>query len=351
MEIQCISFTQTGWKLGKKLQKSHPELKIRCVTKCRQYYETEDYVAETLQQWVGYHIKEKQPLIFIGACGIAVRAIAPFVRDKLSDPPVLVVDEQGNYVIPILSGHVGGANALARTIAQTLSAIPVITTATDLQEKFAVDLFAKKNHLKIMNKEGIARVSAKILAGEPIVLYMEPGHWNEEEKLPEGLQVITNSPTSFVDVAITTKDFKDQAALWLCPTNLVLGMGCRKDKEPEDIAHLIEDTLKDQGFLEMQVEALVSIDLKKDEKGFLFWSKSKDIPFRTYSSEMLSTVQGVFSTSNFVKEHVGVDNVCERAALCGCKGKGKLIYPKHAVNGMTIAIAESEWRVTFDETN
>ena len=112
------------------------------------------FVRESIGEWTEKQMGKNHGLLFIGACGIAVRAIAPQLVDKLQDSPVLVMDEQGRFVIPLLCGHVGGANELARLLSQVSGACPVITTATDIWKKFAVDLIAKKNHLYIENKEG-----------------------------------------------------------------------------------------------------------------------------------------------------------------------------------------------------
>ena len=120
----------------------------------------------SLSDWTRQQFAEKNAIVVIGACGIAVRMIAPFVSDKLSDSPVVVADEAGTFVIPLLSGHMGGANELAEQIAGQIGGIPVITTATDVNHTFSVDLFAKKCGLSIYNREGIAKVSAKILDGK-----------------------------------------------------------------------------------------------------------------------------------------------------------------------------------------
>lgn len=134
-------------------------------------------VQESVSVWAGEQMAAHHALVFVGACGIAVRAIAPWITDKLHDSPVLVMDEQGQYVIPLLSGHVGGANELAVRLAGELGAVPVITTATDLHGSFAVDLFAKRNDLWIHNREGIARVSAKYWQARKLPCPYRQGIW------------------------------------------------------------------------------------------------------------------------------------------------------------------------------
>ena len=149
----------------------------------------------SLEQWTGACFEKHLPILFIGACGIAVRAIAPFVRDKLSDSAVLVMDEQGRFIIPILSGHVGGANALAKKLADKTGAVLVLTTATDVEGTFSVDVFAMENGLQIKNRDGIRKVSAKLLRGEKVTITWEDGiqaaitegSGTEGAELPEGL--------------------------------------------------------------------------------------------------------------------------------------------------------------------
>ena len=121
------------------------------------------------------------PVIFIGALGIAVRAIAPLIRHKTVDSPVLVLDEAGQFVIPVLSGHLGGANELAQQIAESLHSAAVVTTATDVNGLFAVDVFARKNGLRVCNPEAIRHVSGKLLQGEIIVMAVDPACMSPEE--------------------------------------------------------------------------------------------------------------------------------------------------------------------------
>ena len=173
MKLSIISFTQNGRVLSKKIAKLLDEMEYTLYTKykaCCQEEQTVRFVTQSIGEWAEEQFAERKAfqtsdaLVFIGACGIAVRAIAPHITDKLHDSPVLVMDEKGEYVIPILSGHVGGANELAVSLAEKTGAKPVITTATDIHNQFAIDLFAKKNGLTIVNKDGIAKVSSKVIA-------------------------------------------------------------------------------------------------------------------------------------------------------------------------------------------
>lgn len=344
MILSIISFTENGIRLSRQIETLAGELpeitEIKVATKwggAKEKPECPPYVTCRCGEWAGKQMGERNALLFIGACGIAVRAIAPYVDNKLYDSPVLVADELGTYVIPLLSGHMGGANELAAALAEHLSALPVITTATDLNHKFSVDIFAKKNHLAVMNKDGIAKVSSKVLRGEEIKMSIE----NYPPKTPVDI-VVTS------DIQKVEKNYFD-ASLVLMPKIYAIGMGCRKGKEPEKIEEFIKETLLENKIPEEQVFALSSIDVKKKEEGFLSWTRRRKLPFLTYSAEELTQVPGDFTPSAFVKSQVGVDNVCERAALCACGESGELILRKQAKDGMTIAIAKKTWSVNINE--
>lgn len=380
--LSIISFTEKGAHLSLKLldMLSEEGENAWLYTKCSKYRDGSinkrlRYVYPNTDEWAKVQMSAKNELLFIGACGIAVRAIAPWVANKLYDSPVLVMDELGTYVIPILSGHVGGANEIAAKIGKMTGAIPVITTATDLNRCFAVDIFAKKNYLYIENKNGIAKVSSKVLRGEKISMAIEPlGHAisepetleteeNKTEKVEtvkagkqaeqdnrftNQIEIVDFPPKQPIDVIITSQKQDYNASLILRPKEYVLGMGCKRGKEPEKIEEYIDQTLTALGISKNQVYAICSIDKKRDEAGFLQWSSLERIPFITYSAEELKAVEGDFEVSQFVKSQVGVDNVCERAALKGCGEGGELVYRKHASDGMTIAVAKRDWRVSFD---
>ena len=356
MDIRIISFTEKGIRLSQKVAEVLSDDNVGLFTKCSMEKERKklpmiQYVEESMVDWAGKQMAEKRTLLFIGACGIAVRAIAPCVVDKLHDSAVLVMDEGGNYIIPILSGHLGGANEIAVKIATEMGAIPIITTATDINGKFAVDLFAKRNGLHIENRDGIAKVSSKVLAGKEIHLAVEQGHLDENISIPEEIilsefQII---PDRTADVVITTKAGVEGALLTLKPKEYIIGIGCKRGKEEDKINQFTLNNLDKLGISVEQIMAVVSIDKKKDEPGLVAWCRKRQIPFWTYTAEQLQQMNGEFSASDFVREQVGVDNVCERAALLACQDGGSLVYKKHAEDGMTIAIAKREWRVGFNE--
>ena len=384
MKLAIISFTENGIKLSQTVAKRLSGRKVTLYTKCSRYT-AEDLkvqrVKESLQVWTAQRMAEGDALLFIGACGIAVRAIAPNLTDKLHDVPVLVMDEEGRYVIPILSGHVGGANELARELADLMDARPVITTATDVQKKFAVDLFAKRNHLEIMNKDGIAKVSAKALVGEQLTIAVRAKNIEcyhpkfcevceedfteaENQLLREAsmhkqdqevcgveppLRLVPYVKDQSVDIVVSEMPDNKNALIWLRPRRYVVGMGCRKNKASEELLAFYQETLEQAMVEPGEVYALASIEKKKDEPGLLAISERMRIPFFTYTAEELNRVGACVHSSEFVKAQVGVDNVCERAAFAGCGVSGWLIYEKHAFDGMTIAIAERNWSVILDE--
>lgn len=352
MKLSIISFTENAILLSEKIAKLMGGAECVLYTKCGMYSQERQrvrFVTQSIGEWAKEQFEEANVLLFIGACGIAVRAIAPYIMDKLYDSPVLVMDENGHYVIPLLSGHVGGANELAVSIAERIGAEPVITTATDLNNKFAIDLFAKKNGLIIVNKEGIVKVSSKVLAGKSIVMSVEEGHLEKNVKLPKGIELVEYPPLQKVDVVITSEDREFETAILLRPKEYVIGVGCRKGKEAGKIEDFIISHLQNVGISPVQLFGMASIDVKKDEPGLLTWSHKEKIPFITYTAEELMCVEGDFHKSEFVREKVGVDNVCERAALKMCEPEGELIYEKHTEKGMTIAVAKRDWRVSFDE--
>lgn len=303
---------------------------------------------ESLSQWTGKMFAEKRAMIFVSATGIAVRAIAPWIRDKMTDPPVVTVDEGAQFVIPLLSGHVGGANELARHIADWLEAVPVITTATDVNGKFAVDLFASAYHMTITDRKEAKNISAAVLEGKQIGVFSDL----PIKKLPDGFVM---DRWCEENICITVKDpsFPEKKAsyLRLVPRAVVLGVGCRRGTDPEFMKEKVFAFLKEHGIDPTAVKAIASVDVKQDEPAVLDLKQLFDgeclhqpCEQRFYTPEQLIQVPGDFKESAFVKKQIGVGNVCERSA---CAAGGKLLVEKQAGDGITLAAA-LEWQGELD---
>ncbi|MDC7277964.1 cobalamin biosynthesis protein [Butyrivibrio fibrisolvens] len=297
--IKVVYFTENGKMTLQKLKEAEVQF----------IFEEKEADAD-LKQWTKEAFEMHLPILFIGATGIAVRAIAPFVESKLTDSPVLVMDELGKNVIPILSGHFGGANEIATEIAALAGANAIITTATDINNVFAVDVFAKVNGLKITDKDKIKIVSSKVLKGEKLKLTQ-------------------------------TDDAIEIDELRLEPKRLVLGMGCKKDKPFEDLKAFLNEFYTDQE-LKDNLYAICSIDVKERETGLIKLAQYYGAEFLTFSAEELKNAPGEYQESDFVNETVGVGNVCERAAVLGAGKDSTLIKNKSAKNGMTFAEARRE---------
>lgn len=326
MTCAVIAFTRRGAALGQKLSQAlggtlhvPPRLAASCAG--------ESYTS--MENWTAENWNRAQALIFVGACGIAVRAIAPHVRDKFSDPAVVAVDEAGNFAISLLSGHVGGANVLARRIAAITGGQAVITTATDVNSLFAVDVWARERQLVIADRALAKAVSAALLEGKSIGFSSD---FPAAGTLPEGLTAAAQA----LNIRVTDRAATEANTLALIPKALTLGIGCRRGKTAAEIESAVSRALNGAGLDRRAASSAASIDLKKDEPGLLEFCKNWNLPFYTYSADQLRRAPGEFQHSELVQQVTGVDNVCERAAVMA---GGTLILPKQAANGVTVAVA------------
>lgn len=346
--LLILSFTRTGTELNRKLQEKLGG------TECVGY--APERMADGLcalpenpKEW----IKErwgKDDFLFIGAAGIAVRMIAPSIKDKYSDSAVVVMDEMSRFVIPLLSGHIGGGVSLSRRIAAATGAEAVITTATDVQEKFAVDVFARKHFLAITDRQLAKEISATMLEGKRVGIYAEPEYEDvsfavrkEAEHFPE-LCLCEDEKALFQyenGIYITSKQrAATEKILTLKVQKAVLGIGCRRGTDVQVLERGIQETMASLGLSKDRIEALVSIDLKSEEEGLLQLSENWQIPFYTYAAEELAATGAVSESSEFVRQITGVDNVCERAVNYYLKiqGGGTLIQSKVRKERMTTAV-------------
>ncbi len=350
MKIAVISFTRTGRELAEK---------VACILKKEGHTvhaavkgaEFPDSVRCSLSEWAEVHFRQQDALVFVGAAGIAVRAVAPYIRSKTKDAAVLVLDEKGNYCIPVLSGHIGGGNELALIIGKWLPAVPVITTATDIQGKWAVDVFAVKNNLVIRDMEKAKQISAGLLSGKNVLLSVGMDGIVESGTCPDLLKIrYAEEEESSVRppdiyVGYDRKDFLEKS-LCLIPRVVTAGIGCKRGTDENAIRFAVESTLKKAGIFRESLEKAASIDLKADEKGLTAFCKSSGIPFVTCHADELLKAEGEFSGSEFVKQVTGVDNVCERSALLA--SGGRLVVKKQVHDGITVAIAVRKWGIRFE---
>ena len=270
-----------------------------------------EVIDEALSDWTGKYFHEVKALIFISACGIAVRAIAPHVESKLFDPAVIVIDEAGKFVIPILSGHIGGANELARKISGFIHSQPVITTATDVNNLVAVDEWAVNHDCAIENPETIKHVSGKILEHKRV-------------------GVAVTEQTQVTPFPVT---------LFLRPRNLILGAGCNKNTDPEEFERAAKSFLDGAGVSVLSLKALASIDLKAQEKALVLFARNHNIPFLTFSVSELQSLPGKFTGSQKVLSITGTDNVCERSCMLAGGERAVLLRSKAIYGGITFALA------------
>lgn len=391
--IVCAAyFTKEGEKTGKRLETALVSARQEQAGNDMRFFFHWREEGTSLHEFAGTAFRYHLPLLFIGAAGIAVRTIAPFVYDKTTDSPVLVMDDRGQYVVPMLSGHLGGANDLAGLIAAAIGGKPVITTATDVHGCFAADVFARRNGLAVRNREGIRLAANRALEGQKVRIAVDPEVKILAADIPEDVEVSReeNTPADIVVSRRKPEGFGDagrgveHTPLWLSPKEYVIGMGCRRGKTFEELNRFLLGCILQAGLTELSgvenapeewikehVRAIATIDRKADEPGLQVLAQNWHIPLLTFTAEELNSIPDGFhfTASDFVREVTGVSNVCERAAVMGAAG-GTACYAgacagmkssdrdysrvlpavrRKAGNGITLAAAEGmPFLWTFD---
>lgn len=362
MKLAVISFTKSGCWLCGKLTKRLQEMGYSCKGYVQSRFLNEVHevpglcqISGSLNNWTGQQFGQVGGLIYIGAAGIAVRAIAPFLKDKMTDPAVVVLDEQARFVVSLLSGHIGGANELTSLVSEITGAVPVITTATDVNRKTTIDVWAKKRGLLLSDRTLAKEVAAALLEEEVIGFYSD---YSLNEPVPEGfikgelgrLQVwLTAHVVPGPEHMVSWFCDADGRILRLIPRSLTVGIGCRKGVSAAVIERKIRQVF-DEANLDMRaIAGLFSIDLKQQEEGILKTAEELQVPFCTYGAEILQNITESVTSSVFVQAVTGVDNVCERAALTGAGPGAELLVHKQAGDGVTVAVAEKKMEIGMRE--
>lgn len=370
MNLAVISFTGAGCVVNERLVRLFREQGVMCT----------GYVAErflnlchdmkylvpwmnSLGEWTKSQFESRDGIIFVGAAGIAVRAIAPYVKDKMTDPAVVVVDDQGRFSISLLSGHVGGANDLAERVAELLDAVPVITTATDGHGMFAIDVFARERGFLISDREAAKEISADLLDGRPVGFYSDfpvygklPEGFTREERCRRAVWItFRNRPGEEWPGKLCVSGSvlsETEHVLRLVPKVLSVGIGCRRGTKESVIEAAVCHVFEEYG-LDMQAIACVaSVDLKKKEAGLTEFCRKRNLEFTTCGAGELEKVPGEFTESEFVRETTGTGSVCERAAVWDAmkdsdNGTVQLTVKKQALDGVTVAVAVRHMAVTI----
>ncbi len=342
MRIACVAFTQRGIFLARSLRDGladwGDEVSLSCPQRLAETYDVQAF--QTVGSWASDAWNRADALLFVGATGIPTRAIAPLVCDKMSDPAVVCVDEGAQFAVPLLSGHVGGANELARRAAKLCGAQAVVTTATDVNDVFAVDEWARKNGLAILDRAEARLVSATLLEGRDVGFQSD---YPIAGDLPRNV-VQRKCDTGFV-VSHDSNIRPFAHTLRLVPRNVIVGVGCKRGSSVRSILALVDACLAEARIAPEAVRALATIDIKADEKGIREVARMRGWNLRLHSAEALAAVPGAFSSSEFVRKTVGVDNVCERAA---CADGASLLLKKRSADGVTAALAATDLHLTFE---
>ena len=336
MKVAIISVSNNGQELAFDLKE---KLDLdSTIIKCDLYHKN---VKENLQ----ILFYEYDAIVAIMASGILIRSIAPLIESKTTDPAVVNIDDNGKFVISALSGHLGGANDLTIKLSNLIGATPVITTSTDVNNKLGIDVLARDLYLSIDNPKEILYFNKAILEGREISLTVNPNKnfkylfeylSNNSEEI--NLSIYYSSRVNPDEILVSL----DEHELILTEKKIVVGIGCRRDKEYNKIHDAFMISLNDLNIPPCRVNLLTSAEIKREEKGILELSENLEIPVKFVEMDKLKLFESSdVSKSDFVYSKFGIYGVCEPSALIMAGFESKLIYKKTSYDGVTIAVAVS----------
>ena len=264
--------------------------------------------------------------IFVAATGAVVRIIEGKFKSKDTDPAVITIDDHANFVISLLSGHLGGANEECKKIASGIGAIPVITTASDVGGKIAVDTLSQKIKAKLNDLDGAKRVTSLIVNGENISLHLPKNIVNHDEN-SAGAIIVSNRKNIEISKII--------------PQNIFIGIGCKRGVSKEHIIEKLKYAMDKQNLELSAIKMAASAWVKSDETGLLEAMKELDIPIKFFEKEEILKLEDLIEEkSEYVKKTIGVYGVSEPCAFLASSGKGAFLAKKIKLDGMTLSIFE-----------
>lgn len=344
--LHAIALTRDGAALACRLAGALPEARAHAPARFAAGLAGVEGFEEPVSVRIARLWGEAGGFLLVMAAGIAVRSIAPLLADKAVDPAVVVLDPAGHFAVPLLSGHLGGANDLARQVAELLGATPVITTATDAAGRPAVEMWAREKGLRWDDRAGVVAVNAAWASGDPVGAYVDPPFVGLLGGLRHHLALVTGEEAEArrfdgVLFAVSHRLLPGvPAALWLRPPCLVLGVGCRKDADPEAVEAGVRGALAEAGLAADASAEVVSVDEKAREPALHALARSLGVAFQTYPAEVLAGVSAP-TPSERVRRAVGTPSVSEAAAIVAAGGPLLLSKVKGAAWTLAVALKQS----------
>lgn len=338
-KIAILSISKNGKILGLKIKKKISNAHLYYVKK--DVVEDEDnviYINKKLKEFVPEIFGKYDYIIFIMASGIVVRTIAPLIKNKFSDPAILVSDEKGKNIISLLSGHMGGANEMTLYISNLLNSNPVITTATDVNNKSSLDMIAKKLNAHIYDfRNKVLKINSMLVNDEVVNLFID-GDYDIDTR---GFNICKRDEINNLDEVVVISNKKNlnlinNNILKVVPKNIVIGIGCRKNMDKEYMINSLSDFLHKQNIDINSIKEIGSIDVKKNEEALINLSIYLNVPFKTFTADEISKVEHLYEKSDWVKQNVDVHSVAEPVAHL--LSDGNLIIKKHKYNGITFSV-------------
>lgn len=351
VRIAVVAITKHGIDIARKLKQEIPEVEIYAQAKHSNSGEDVNWFTDPPTKIVGDLFNTFDALVCVFSLGAVIRLIAPHLKDKKSDPAVLVVDDKGRYVISALSGHIGGGNALARSVATALGAEPIITTAADVNETIAVDLLGREYGWVIEDFENVTRVSAFMVNEEKMAIYQDAGErtwWRGT--LPKNVSIVSGldeiGSSEFAGgLVISDRIVSDQAILEKSvvyrPKSLVVGIGLHWDTSTDIIESGIESVFRENNLSPKCIRNISSIDRGSKVKGLDEYSRAHNIPIEIYSKEELAKVV-VPNPSVTVQKFEGTSSVSEASSLLSSKGTIVVAKQKFPPN-LTVAVSRIQF--------
>lgn len=349
-----VAITKHGVQIGRRLQHTFAASDLYYMSKFEQGDEADKHIqlfTGTVRLLLPTLFKQYKGLILIISLGAVVRMIAPILKDKKTDPGVVVIDDRGENVISVLSGHLGGANELTHEVAAALGANPIITTASDVQKTIPVDLFGARFGWVWDSADKLTPVSASVVNEEHVAIVQETGErdwWMRDTPMPEQIKIYPSTQAAIkakphATLLITDRMIEPEEEVLLengviyRPKSIVLGMGCNRGTSLDEIEQVIDETLAELKLSKKSVKALCTIDLKKDEQCFLDITRNYDWEFVTYSPDELNEIDFP-SPSETVFKYTGAYGVSEPAAMRYAKVNALILEKKKSGNA-TISVA------------